>query len=292
MKPSNSIVMIGAPESGKTNYLARVWEALCGEQDRLRATSTDDDIRYVMDALSHLLQGKFAPRTEKGVEMAQGCSVEVAWERDGRMEQAALVVPDVNGELWERAVETNELPEEWLTNVRGSVGALVFVRVASSVNRPALDWVTAGELLRLEGASESADRDEVQIPTDVQLCEFVRFLEFALGEDTAVGRPRVAVMVTAWDMVDSSRAQYGPENYLGEEFPLFAGRLADVSKLETEVFGVSVVGGDFSDMDFRERFLDGEIGDFGFVVGVAGVGPAEGDVTTPLHWILDGTVAR
>ena len=291
MKVSNSIVMIGAPESGKTNYLARVWEALRDENGPLRATRTDDDIRYVMDALSHLLQGKFAPRTDKGVEMVRGCSVDVAWHRVGRTEQAELIVPDVNGELWERAVETNELPEEWLRSVRESVGALVFVRVASSVNRPALDWVTAGELLRLGGASESAREDGVQLPTDVQLCEFLRVLEFALGEDTPVGRPRVAVMVTAWDMVDDSRAQQGPAHYLGEEFPLFAGRLADVSKLEAGVFGVSVVGGDFSDTDFRERFLVGEIGDFGFVVG-EGVGPAKRHIATPLHWILDGAVER
>ena len=292
MKPSNSIIMIGAPESGKTNYLARVWEALRDQQSQLRATSRDDDIRYVMDALRHLLQGHFAPRTKKGVEMLRGCSVDVAWEREGRMEQAALVVPDVSGELWERAVETNELPEEWLTSVRGSAGALIFVRVASSVNRPALDWVTAGELLRLAGALNETDMDEVQIPTDVQLCEFLRFLEFALGEDAAVEKPRVAVLVTAWDMVDSKMAHQGPEHYLCEEFPLFAGRLADVSKLETGVFGVSVVGGDFSDTEFRDSFLDGEIGDFGFVVDAAGVKQADGDVTTPLKWILDGTVAR
>ena len=290
MRGSNSIIMIGAPESGKTNYLARVWQALQGDEVPLRATRTDDDIRYVMDALNYLLRGKFAPRTDKGVEIVRGCSVDVAWDKDGKTEQAELVVPDVNGELWERAVKTNELPEEWLRRVRGSVGALLFVRVASSVNRPALDWVTSAQLLRLDGGSDSTREDEVQVPTDVQLCEFLRFLEFALGEDTRVGRPRVAVMVTAWDMVDDSRAREGPAHYLSEEFPLFAGRLADVSKVEPGVFGVSVVGGDFSDSDFRERFLAGEIGEFGFVVGEAG--PAERNVTTPLHWILDGTVER
>ena len=292
MNRSNSIVMIGAPESGKTNYLARVWEEMRGEKGPLRATRTDDDIVYVMDALSHLLQGKFAPRTEKGVEMVRGCSVEVAWEREGRTEQAELVMPDVNGELWERAVETNELPEEWLQSVRGSVGALVFVRVASSVNRPSLDWVTAGELLRLDGAPEGVSKQGMGIPTDVQLCEFLRFLEYALGKGTAVRRPRVAVMVTAWDMVDAGRAQQGPAHYLSEEFPLFAGRLGDVSKVEVGVFGVSVVGGDFSDTDFRERFLASEIGEFGFVVGEAVAEQPKLNVTTPLQWILDGSVWR
>ena len=99
MKASNSIVMIGAPESGKTNYLARVWEALRGDEGPLRATRTDDDIRYVLDALNHLLQGEFAPRTDKGVEMVRGCSVEVAWEKDGGTEHAELVGRTERGAL-------------------------------------------------------------------------------------------------------------------------------------------------------------------------------------------------
>ncbi len=288
MEASNSIVMIGAPESGKTNYLARVWAALHGEEGPLRAMQTDEEIGYVMDALEHLLQGEFAPRTETGVEMVRGCSVQVAWYKDGRTEQAELVVPDVNGELWERAVETNELPEEWLRKVRESVGALVFVRVASSVNQPALNWVTAADLLRLDRELESGREDKVRLPTDVQLCEFLRFLEFALGEDTRVGMPRVAVMVTAWDMVDESRARQGPARYLSEEFPLFAGRLGDVSKVEGGVFGVSVVDGDFNDPEFRDRFLAGDIRDFGSIVGTG----AERDIATPLRWILDGTVEQ
>ena len=295
MKASDSIVMIGAPESGKTNYLGRLWGALQAESGPLRATQQANDIRYVLETLSHLLQGKFPQRTEKsdGFE-GRHCSVRVAWERNGKTEHAELLVPDVSGEIWEDAVETNEVPEAWMASVQQSIGALLFVRVASSVNSPSLDWVTARELLELEGAAGNEGRQEAEIPTDVQLCEFIRFLELALGKDVrGASRPRVAVLIAAWDIVDEDRAGRGPKAYLEHEFPLFAGRLADVSAIDVEVFGVTVVGGDFADDAFRAKFLaQGDIDKFGYVVTESSAVPPGDDVTTPVRWILDGKAGR
>ena len=293
MKDSASILMIGAPESGKTNYLGRFWHALQSNDAGLRATHQPNDIGYVIDALSHLLQGEFAPRTKKSDDAdGKHSPIPVSWEREGKAEQAEILVPDVSGEIWEKAVQTNELPESWMAAVRQSVGALLFVRVASSLHIPSLDWVTAGRLLQVTGAANDAPRKAIQIPTDVQLCEFLRFLELVLGKDADVDCPRVAVLVAAWDIVDEDRARHGPKAYLTAEFPLFAGRLADVSTLEVEVFGVSVVGGDFDDDDFTARFLAGEINDFGYVVTGPGPVPDRNDVTAPVQWVLDGKLGQ
>ena len=288
MKARDSIVMIGAPDSGKTNYLARLWRALTGENASLRATQQPDDVRYVLDALTHILQGEFAPRTDTNVDVdGNHCSIQVAWERDGVTQQADLLVPDVSGELWAEAVQTNELPATWLASVRQSIGALLFVRVDSDQHIPSLDWVTARE--RLEVGGEDA---VWQIPTDVQLCEFLRFLELFLGTNVDVLKPRVGVLVAAWDIVDEHRSQQGPKAYIRHEFPLFAGRLADISTIEVEVFGVSVVSGDFRDEAFKERFLAGHVDEFGFVVTEPGPVPPRAGVETPVRWVLDGKSNR
>lgn len=286
MKVSDTIIMIGAPDSGKTNYLGRLWRALTAENASLRATQQPDDVRYVLDVLTHLLQGSFAPHTSIDVD-GQHCSIQVAWEREGTTRQAEILVPDVSGELWADAAQTNELPKTWMASVRQSVGALLFVRVDSDLHIPSLDWVTARE--RLEVGGEDA---EAQIPTDVQLCEFLRFLELFLGKDAGVGKRRVGVLVAAWDIVDEHRSQQGPKAYLQHEFPLFSDRLADISTVEVKVFGVSVVGGDFRDQDFKERFLAGQIDDFGIVVTEPSPAPPCTDLTTPVRWVLDGKVSR
>lgn len=288
MKARDSIIMIGAPDSGKTNFLGRLWGALKSENACLRATQQPDDVRYVFDALTHLLQGRFAPRTDTNVNVDEShCSIQVAWEREGKTEHAELVVPDVSGELWEDVVQTNELPATWLTSVRQSIGALLFVRVDSPLRIPSLDWVTARA--RLEVGGEDA---ESQIPTDVQLCEFLRFLELFLGKDAHVSKPRVAVLVAAWDIVDEGRSQQGPKAYLRHEFPLFAYRLSDISMVEVKIFGVSVVGGDFRDEAFKDRFLAGDVNEFGYVVTEPGARSHRDDVTTPVRWVLNGKARR
>ena len=271
----------------------RLWRALQRDGAKLRATRQPDDIRYVVDTLSHLLQGKFAPRTEKDTDVdGRQCLIQVSWEREEATQHAELLVPDVSGELWKRVVETNELPEAWMASVRRAVGALLFVRVASSLNRPSLDWVTSRELLQVGGADDDTRSERIQIPTDVQLCEYLRFLELALGKEADVDRPRVAVLVAAWDLVDGGRAQHGPRAYLKDEFPLFAGRLAYLSTLEVEVFGLSVVGGDFDDHEFTTRFLDVGIDEFGYVVTTPGAEPPGDDVATPVRWVLEGKAVR
>ena len=286
MNSRDSIVMIGAPDSGKTNYLGRLWGALSAENSGLRATQEGDDVRYVLDAFSSLLRGRFAPRTDTNVDVeGRHCSIQVAWERKEEAEHAELLVPDVSGELWKEAVLTNELPEAWLTAVRHAIGALLFVRVDSPVHRPALDWVTARKRLEVGGTD-----GESEIPTDVQLCEFLRFLELFLGKDANASKARVAVLVTAWDIVDEDRSREGPKSYLRHEFPLFAGRLTDVSTLDVEILGLSVVGGDFRDEAFKKRFLAGNANESGYVVAESG--GRRNDVTTPVRWVLDGKPRR
>ena len=142
---------------------------------------------------------------------------------------------------------------------------------------------------RLEVGGEEA---EWQIPTAVQLCEFVRLLELFLGKNVDVRKPRVAVIVAAWDIMDEGLAQEGPMAYLGREFPLFADRLADVSAVEIEVFAVSVVGGDFRDETFKALFLDGRVDEFGYVITEPGAGPHTPDVTIPVRWVLEGKARR
>lgn len=286
MNRSKSVIMIGAPDSGKTNYLGRLWAALDGKSASLRATQQPDDVGYVLDAFTCILEGRFAPRTETNVDVDGGhCSVEVAWDREEETKRAAILVPDVSGELWTAAVQRNELLETWLRRVRQSVGALLFVRVGSELHVPSLDWVAAKEALEVSGR----DGDPV-IPTDVQLCEFLRFLELFLGKDPSSSKARVAVLIAAWDILDELRSQEGPRAFLRREFPLFAGRLADVSTVAVEIFGVSVVGGDFQEEVFRNRFLNGKADEFGYVVSESGGTP--NDVTIPVRWVLDGKPSR
>lgn len=279
---SQSIMLIGGPDSGKTNYLARLWKALQSGSGRLKSVEAPE-IKYVEDALAHLLQGSFAPRSEKNIdESRRDFTVTVVTQDDAK--RIKVAVPDVSGELWKDAVSSSELPSVWMNMLKESSGALLFIRVHSDLNVAPLDWVTARELLKMGWAEPHQDDS---IPTQVVLCELLRFLQLALHRRSHGAFPRVAVMVTAWDRLDAGVRENGPSAYIESEYPLFAGRLKDVTALEVRVFGVSVVGGDLqADPDFRQKFFESDMDTVGYVVEeIDGVVGAEPDLTMPIAWL-------
>ena len=233
--------------------------------------------------------GSFAPRSNKNIsESRSDLRISVTDPRITDGSSTDLVVPDVTGELWKKAVETLEMPAQWMEDLQRASGAMLFVRVLSDEIVAPLDWVTAREVLR--GGLMLLPTERGRISTQVELCELFRFLELSLKPYPDGSPPRVAIIVTAYDLLDDERAAQGPSRYLEREYPLFAGRLRDAPTLSTRTFGASILGGDLrADEEFRKAFLDGDMSKFGFIV-VERNGAIERipDITRPLAWLVRG----
>ena len=279
-----TVALIGGPETGKTNFLARLWESLKSGNGSLRASDIPENISYVEDALNHLLEGEFAPRTRAaGISGTIKISVESRlMEGNGTSE---LLVPDVMGEIWEKAVSTREISREIHEVLEDACGALLFVRVLSELNETPMDWVVAKKLLELPVKHDSPSG---KIPTQVQLCELLKMLEHA-WKDSKSAR-RVAIIVTSWDRLDTRRADDGPHAYISSEFPLFAGKIQSPTNMEICVFGMSVVGGDLTnDLEFKEDFFNQRFQDTGYLVKETPTGNEQSkDITYALDWVLRG----
>lgn len=279
---SRSIMLVGGPDSGKTNYLARVWKALHSGTGRLQYVSSSD-IEYVEHALSHLLSGKFAPRSDKDLVVNRKDFCVTVSER-GTKHHFDLIIPDVTGELWRDAVQDSELPPQWMEQLRASSGAILFVRVHSELNVMPLDWVTAREILKLPAGSQPKEEDK--IPTQVVLCELLRFLQLSLKRENGNRKPRVAIVVTAWDRADAEAREAGPLYFIERDYPFLAGKIEDLDELDISVFGASVVGGDLNDDPvFKAAYLAGDIDTAGYVTYLEdGRAIQDPDLTTPLAW--------
>jgi len=277
---SRSIILLGGPDSGKTNYIGRLWRALDHGTGALHAAEQPEDIKFVLEVTDHLFQGGFAPRSEHS-DARRDFEVVVAATRDGA--RSRVVVPDISGELWRNAVIDSEIDPDWMNELQQADAALLFVRVDSDQDVRPLDWVTSRKMLEKLGGEEDQG-----LPTQVMLCELIRFLEGSLStrEDGAI--PRLSVVVTAWDRVDADKFKQGPEAYLEREYPLVAGRLADLVNLDVQIFGLSVVGGDLKDdPDYRDAFLEAGLDGQGWVVVRDGDGwRKDPDVTLPIAWAV------
>jgi len=280
---SRSIVLIGGPDTGKTNYIGRLWYALKGNEGALHAAEIPDDITFVEEIIDHLLRGRFAPRTGL-TEDRRDFAISVVSANGGAATR--IIIPDISGELWRKAALSSEIASDWMEELHRADGAIVLVRAHSALNEEPLDWVTSRNLLSRLGQEEG----RTGFPTQVMLCELLRFLELSLADRPDGRRPRVAVIVTAWDLLDSQTAAKGPEAFLEAQYPLFAGRLHDIGRLEVRVYGLSVVGGDIdADADYREKFLEKSFRESGWVA----TQDAETrewrntpDVTLPVAWVV------
>lgn len=320
-----SVILMGGPDSGKTNYLARLLPNFRKRKGTLRAEKLPDNIEYVDGAVEYLMQGSFAPRSDRNLEEGRRDFTIQVRNFDGKGPLTELLVPDITGELWRNAVMLSELPEDWMQSLEEAAGALLFVRVHSELNVQPMDWVTARRLLELYAATEDtacANGEELQgeaevvaeaaptsglgeptgtkpeaknsppampeIPTQVLLCELLRYLDLLLVDRADGGRPRVAVVVAAWDLLDAEMRAAGPLAYLDREFPLFAGRLRSHSRLDIRLFGLSIVGGDLeNDPAFKESFLKKDIVDQGWVVvEERGQQRQDADLTLPISWTV------
>lgn len=277
---SRSIILLGGPDSGKTNYIGRLWRALDSGTGALHAAEQPDDINFVLEVTDHLFEGGFAPRSEHSDER-RDFEVVVAATKGGP--RARVLVPDISGELWRNAVIDSEIDPDWMNELRRADGALLFVRVGSDQDVRPLDWVTSRSMLEKLG-----DEEDPGLPTQVMLCELIRFLECSLADREDGEHPRLSVVVAAWDLVDVGMFQQGPEAYLEREYPLVAGRLSDLEGLDVRIFGLSVVGGDLKhDPAYRQAFLETGLDGHGWVAVHDGNGwTKDSDVTLPIAWAV------
>jgi hypothetical protein len=280
---SKSVILIGGPDTGKTNFLARLVHHLQDGKGSLRATKLPDDIQYIENALEHLMKGEFAPRSHNTTgEVSGEIAIDVRYE--DQAEEATITLPDVAGETWDEVAKSAEISQAWLDRVINADGALLFVRVLSDLNVVPLDWVAAPQLLVFAGPPQAYG-----IPTQVMLCDFLRLLEENLGRSKGSShRPRVAVVLTAYDRLDAEEQVKGPTAFLEDTFPLFGGKIANCDSLEIGVFGASVVGGELAEQKFREGYLGGDLVESGFIIDETRK-PAEkvGDMSRPVTWVLN-----
>ncbi len=113
--------------------------------------------------------------------------------------------------------------------------------------------------------------------------KLVELLQFALERTTR--KVRVAVVLSAWDLVES-KTSLAPHDYLTREMPLL-GQFLDSNSdlLEHAVFGVSAQGGDITVAKEKQALLD--LDDALKRIKVRHGGVRSQDITKPIAWLLE-----
>lgn len=235
-----SISIIGLPGSGKTTFLAALWELVTENRATkvLRFHSIgDNDQTYLRKIVKVWRSAKEQARTR-----LTGLSAVRMNLRNEAGDVVHVAMPDAPGEdfraMWEERELGRVLGESLAT------GNIMLLLNGNKVKAPA--WVTERTAQR-----EATGRQKVEAtpeewdpkfaPTQVQLVDLLQQISHApVGH---AGR-RIVVMISAWDKAEGEGLT--PEEFLTQKLPLLAQYLdAGRDGWTSRVYGVSAQGGEY-----------------------------------------------
>jgi hypothetical protein len=175
----------------------------------------------------------------------------------------------------------------WDEFITEGSGCLVFIRVDSEQNVSPMDWIAFHKVFQSTTATVQPPTDET--PTQVVAVDWLQCLRKAYTDMVGGSyRPRVGIVLTAWDLIPNDRRHIGPDGYLRENYPLLKDFIdSGAREFEFSSFGVSVFGGDPQhDATFKQKYLEDALNAGSVVSTVRGSLEECGDMTLPVAWTL------
>lgn len=244
------VVMLGFRETGKSTYAVGLYGGLANAGfATLKLVGLLDAVGFLNEGLGRLAARQPILRTvDEQVE-----PIALTLRTDGGSEHE-LHIPDRSGEALRGTSYSRQWHRGLLDELLEARGLLLFVHPLQL--RPGEPVETAQKIV--QGPPPADDGDDVPrrwtpdlMPSDVQMVDILQEMVEA-GVSTPI---RVAVVVSAWDIVDGEEWD-SPSSWLKERVALLAQFLeANADRFPSAAFGVSVQGSDFTadDATFREK---------------------------------------
>lgn len=243
VEPKTQVVpisIVGLPESGKTTFLAALWE-LVNEKRVSKVLSLhsigDNDYSYLRKIVRVWRSANEQVRTR----LTGLGSVRMNLQ-DSAGRVAQVVIPDVPGEEFRAMWEDRELGS-WLGSSL-AIGNIMLLLNGDKVKAPA--WVSERMVQRRAiGTAQVEPLAKVWepsfAPTQVQLVDLLQHIS---APPVGAGGRRIAVMIGAWDKAEGE--ELTPDAFLLQKLPLLAQYLrAGRDGWSTRIYGLSAQGGEY-----------------------------------------------
>jgi Double-GTPase 1 len=282
-----SLSVLGLPGSGKTTFLAALWDTLSTPneiEDTLTLARLPEEREYLTGIRERWLQCLPTPKTRTGEGVRH---VEIDLRRPNGSE-LLVHVPDIAGEafaaLWEQRTWTDDLRRA----SAAAEGLAVFIH-ANNIEpaRPIAAMLKGRSPVRGEGEDVEPPNkwDPRTAPTQVKL---VDLLQAAYGTDAGRVSLPLAIVLSAWDTV--APEDVTPSDYLALQLPMLSQFLCSrVDLFPHCIFGVSAQGGDVTVEAEAERLR--AIDPPSHRVVVVDNDDTGHDIARPIQWLLEAVQA-
>ncbi len=283
MSPECKQLVLGLPGTGKTTFLAALWYLVVwGEVNTaLRLDRLHGNREHLNRISNEWLSCRPVERTPIGSETI--VSMKLVATDSG--ERTDVFFPDMSGELFNLQWKERKCSRAHYDLARDASGVLLFLHPGNVVEPVRIDDVSP-IVEELAGVRAAGDLDEEgprpwdpdRAPTQVKLVELLQFL---VREPFAIPHLRVAVVVSAWDLIGGQAGS--PADWLAARLPLVQQYLrTNAERYTARVYGVSAQGGDLR--RDGERLLR-EVAPAKRIV-VVGDDTLPHDLTAPVRWAM------
>lgn len=279
--PAN-LLFIGLPGSGKTTFLAALWHVLSDRSSAttLKLTKLSGDRTYLNQITKEWRECSQVPRTNLQSEQV----VVLHLDGDG-FGSFDLSIPDLAGEAFKQQLTDRRISRHHDAFVQAATGVMLFLHpdvqkgTQLTVARQLEATLPGGQMGETSAASAVPNTWSPEtLPHQAKLVELLQFLL-----ERTQRRLRVAVVVSAWDLVESLGRP--PHAFISRELPLLQQFLeANDDLLEHAVFGVSAQGGDITVASEKQSLL--ELDDALKRIKVRQDQDTGQDITKPIAWLL------
>jgi hypothetical protein len=241
MSSDSRLLMLGLKGSGKTTYLAALWHLLeAGEiPSELEMPQLQPNRDYLNRVRNSWLSLKPVGRT------TGRSTADISMSLRNRISDSNIEIslPDLAGESFRLQWARRKVPKRYLNYAQNCTGAFLFIHPneiqKTSLIRPDADQ--AAENKGTKPIKVSKNWTPEQSSTQVQLVDILQIL---LHLRNARSRLRLAVIISAWDLV---RSKIPPSIWLDGRLPLLSQFIkSNPDRIVADVFGISAQGGDLS----------------------------------------------
>jgi double-GTPase-like protein len=272
------LALVGLPNTGKTTYLAALWNAL-------QENTTDHSLRlvrypsngaYLSSIHESWLRGEVVGHTPRD----GGEHVELQVEIDGQ--SVALSIPDVSGESFEDVIirrQVDTVVDGLLTTAHG---ILVFAHPDHL--RPRITIAQARKMGAMSEATSEPKRtgplNRLLLPAEMHIVDLLQAIQLRCRSEGGPDQQRVAVIVSAWDLLQQEGLS--PVEWVEGRMPMLHGYLTCTLTNRYQVFGISAQGGPAgTDMAEKDPATKARV--------VEPNGEEHGDITKPIVWAANLT---
>jgi hypothetical protein len=282
------LLLVGLRGSGKTSYLAALWHLIeAGElPTSLSSSQLQPDRQYLNRIRDAWLRFEQVGRTSlRSPETVSLLLTDVATSYD-----IHITLPDLSGELFRLHWANRRAALSYTQFAADCVGILLLIHPAAIKKASRIPLRDNYGCTEDTGHPLRPSSDEF-IPTAVPLewsydmsptqVQLVELLQFTAHLRSATTPPRIAVIISAWDLI---RDPIMPSSWLESHLPLlFQFLVANADVASFRVYGVSALGGDLEkDLErlqsqpspsHRIRVVDNTL-------------PPHSDLTAPIRFLL------